>query len=57
MLRRVRLGLLLDSGGLKHMDRIKRLLSPALPWDHNRWTEELERYSKLWTRCYAPPQE
>ncbi len=56
LLRRVRLGLLLVSGGMQHMDHIKRLLSPVLPWDDNRWTEEIERYAKLWTRCYAPPE-
>ena len=57
MLRRVRLGLLLDGGGLKHLDRIKRLLSPVLPWDSSRWTEEIERYQKRWKRCYAPPRD
>ncbi len=57
LLRRVRLGLLLDGGGLPEMARIRRLLTPALAWDDNRWSLEIESYRKLWRRCYAPPRE
>lgn len=57
LLRRVRLGLLLDGGGLPAIDRIQRLLTPALDWGADRWSLEIERYRKLWQRCYAPPIE
>jgi glycerol-3-phosphate dehydrogenase len=56
LLRRVRLGLLLDDGGLPQMDRIRHLLSPALTWNANRWSLEIENYRALWQRCYAPPK-
>ncbi len=56
MLRRVRLGLLLANGGRQHLERIQHLLAPVLPWDQNRWEQEIERYLKLWARCYAPLQ-
>ncbi len=55
LLRRVRLGLLLDQGGLPEMTRIRRLIEPVLPWDDNRWALEIESYRKLWQRSYAPP--
>ncbi|MCP3951022.1 MAG: glycerol-3-phosphate dehydrogenase/oxidase [Desulfobacterales bacterium] len=57
LLRRVRLGILLDDGGLQVITRIRRLLAPVLKWDDNRWSLEIERYRKLWKRCYAPPEE
>jgi len=55
LLRRVRLGLLLDRGGLTQMDRIRALLAPVLAWDASRWALEIENYRKCWERSYAPP--
>lgn len=55
LLRRVRLGLLLDKGGLADIDRIQRLLTSVLDWDASRWRFEIESYRDLWQRCYAPP--
>jgi len=55
LLRRVRLGLLLENGGLDDMARIRKLLRPVLNWDAARWEAEIERYRHLWQRCYAPP--
>jgi len=56
LLRRVRLGLLIDGGGLPEMARIRQLLEPFLAWDDSRWLSEIERYRKTWKRCYAPPK-
>jgi len=55
LLRRVRLGLLMDKGGLADIDRIQNLLASVLDWDATRWRYEIERYRELWQRCYAPP--
>ena len=57
LLRRVRLGLLMDQGGLTDMARIRNLLEPVLNWDAARWKTEIERYRNLWQRCYAPPTD
>lgn len=55
LLRRLRLGLLMDKGGLAEIDRIQSLLAPVLDWDATRWYCEIARYRELWQRCYAPP--
>jgi len=55
LLRRVRLGLLMDQGGLNDLARIRKLLGPILNWEATRWEAEIGRYRDLWQRCYAPP--
>lgn len=55
LLRRVRLGLLLEAGGEKVMTRIRSLCEPVLPWDGARWEKEIDDYRALWQTCYAPP--
>ncbi|WP_459924743.1 glycerol-3-phosphate dehydrogenase/oxidase [Desulfatiferula olefinivorans] len=55
LLRRVRIGLLLEGGGEKEMTRIRRLCEPVLPWDGARWDREIDDYRALWHACYAPP--
>lgn len=55
LLRRVRIGLLLDGGGKKEMDRIRKLCQPVLGWDDARWDKEIEDYFMLWQKYYSPP--
>ncbi len=44
LLRRVRMGMLLKHGGKEHLERIRQLCEPVLPWDAARWEEELRMY-------------
>lgn len=55
LLRRTRLGILLPRGGLDHIERIRRLCHPYLPWDTARWSAEIDRYSALIERHYQLP--
>jgi glycerol-3-phosphate dehydrogenase len=55
LLRRVRIGLLTDSGGKAHLRRIKKLCKPQLPWSHNRWREEIRLYKEQWNRAHGLP--
>lgn len=57
LLRRVRLGVLVEQGALPLLERIRPLVQPALRWDDGRWSQEVERYADLWRRCYAPPRQ
>ncbi|MBN2283717.1 MAG: glycerol-3-phosphate dehydrogenase/oxidase [Deltaproteobacteria bacterium] len=55
LLRRVRIGLLTTQGGREHMERIRRLCSPLLPWSDLRWEDEIDMYHGLWDRAYSLP--
>ncbi len=55
MLRRVRLGLLLSSGGARYLDRIQDLCAPVMSWDAARWKTERAAYQGLWKSKYASP--
>lgn len=55
LLRRTRLGLLVPKGGLTHEARLKSLIQPQLDWSDERWTQEVERYRKIWERFYWLP--
>lgn len=55
LLRRVRLGLQLPSGGLEHLERIREIVQPELGWDDRRWQAEAHHYAKLWSQCYHLP--
>ncbi len=54
LLRRLRLGLLLPSGGADLLGHIRAVVQPELGWNDERWeTEEME-YRKCWRNNYAP---
>ena len=55
LLRRTRLGILLAQGALAHMPRIQALCTPYLPWDRDRWDNEIERYRGIIQRHYQLP--
>ncbi len=55
LLRRVRMGLLLPSGGLNQLDRVRRLVQEPLAWSDQRWEQEASRYKKLWRKNYYLP--
>jgi glycerol-3-phosphate dehydrogenase len=52
MLRRLRFGLLVKEGGKAHLDEIRKLATPYLDWDENRWQSEISAYNELWARAY-----
>jgi len=55
LLRRVRIGLLTREGGIDHLNRIRTLCEPLLPWDNTRWKEEIARYLTLVRTAYFLP--
>lgn len=56
LLRRTRIGLLVEAGGLIWQDRIRRICSEALGWSEARWQQELERYQAIWQQHYSVPE-
>ena len=58
LLRRVRLGLLLQNGGAAQMSRIRTICQPELGWDDACWEEEEAAYLERCRRQYGlPPRE
>lgn len=55
MLRRTRLGLLLEEGGLAHMRRIGAICTEELGWGEEKWQQETAAYLSLRKRCYSCP--
>jgi len=55
LMRRTRLGILLKSGGLGHLKRIKSVCQEELGWDEHQWEQELAAYKNLWQQCYNIP--
>ena len=55
LLRRVRIGLLLEEGGSRHLDRIQALCEPFLPWDKSRWKDERQMYTDYWHETLRVP--
>jgi glycerol-3-phosphate dehydrogenase len=54
MLRRTRLGLLLEQGGAAHFETIKKMaLSEG--WAEDKWASEQARYSAIWQQYYSLP--
>ncbi|MBF0118682.1 MAG: glycerol-3-phosphate dehydrogenase/oxidase [Desulfobacterales bacterium] len=51
-LRRTRIGLLTDEGGLPYIDKIKGLCAKIIPWDEERWQQEINMYRELWEKNY-----
>jgi glycerol-3-phosphate dehydrogenase len=57
LLRRTRLGNLLDGGGTAIIDDVESICRQELGWDDGRWRDELTRYRQIWQRHYGPPGE
>ena len=55
LLRRVRIGLLTPEGGKEYLKRIQKLCKNALPWDKQRWKEEINMYMELWNHAHNLP--
>lgn len=55
LLRRVRLGLLLDDGGEHLLEDVRALVQSDLGWDDLRWAQEAARYVERWRTHYGVP--
>lgn len=55
LLRRLRMGLLLPSGGADLLPRVKEIVVSELGWDDGRWKQELADYLAAWNDYYSPP--
>jgi glycerol-3-phosphate dehydrogenase len=55
LLRRVRLGLLLDDGGAELLPAIESICRRELGWNETRWASEVNAYKRLWKEAYELP--
>lgn len=55
LLRRTRLGLLLENGGMNHAENIKAICTETLGWDDAMWQQEATRYQQIWQQYYYLP--
>ena len=55
LLRRTRIGLLLQNGGEAILPDVKGICQQELGWDDARWQQEARRYQDLWRHHYSLP--
>lgn len=55
LLRRTRLGLLVERGAIALLKQVRLLCQPRLGWDEQRWTEEEQRYLRIYQEFYSLP--
>ena len=55
LLRRTRIGLLLDDGGQEVFEGIKTICQQYLKWDELQWQSECERYQNIIKKHYSLP--
>lgn len=55
LLRRARVGLLAQRGGLDEIDRIRQWVQEPLGWSDERWQSEVIAFERLWNCCYSMP--
>jgi glycerol-3-phosphate dehydrogenase len=56
LLRRVRIGLLTSQGGTEYIEPIRHLCQSVLPWDENRWLQEIKMYRRQRRQAYGLPE-
>lgn len=57
LLRRVRIGGLLEQGGKAHEGRIKHICQTHLGWDEAIWQQQWQRYQTIWSTYYGLPSK
>ena len=55
LLRRTRLGSLLEHGGESIFPALEAICAEELQWDTTKWQAELARYRDIWSRYYSLP--
>jgi glycerol-3-phosphate dehydrogenase len=53
MLRRTRIALLLENGGMAILPMIRAICQPLLGWDDEKWYREEQNYLQTWQRFYG----
>src|SRR5690606_24106680 len=53
LLRRTRIGLLLEQGGMVWAEKRRAVWQPERGWSDEQWTAEQERYEQVWQRYYS----
>jgi len=56
LLRRTRLGMLLEKGGEQLFEDLGRLFSDVSGWDGLHWEQEVTRYRGIWKHYYSLPE-
>ena len=56
LLRRTRIGLLLDNGAEAELPKIKDICQKYLPWDDATWVAEVKRYQNIIKTHYSLPE-
>jgi glycerol-3-phosphate dehydrogenase len=54
LLRRVRVGLVLPDGAASLLDQVQEIARTELGWADERWSMEVDRYTRRWSRYYSP---
>jgi len=57
LLRRSRIGLLLENGGEHLLAQLQPLCQTALHWDESQWQQEVSRYKTIIGRYYSLPNK
>ncbi|KZL25586.1 glycerol-3-phosphate dehydrogenase/oxidase [Pseudovibrio sp. WM33] len=55
LLRRTRIGLVLENGGAALADELETQLRDKLGWSMDKWQDEWSRYQKIWRDHYSLP--
>ncbi|CAH0991729.1 Aerobic glycerol-3-phosphate dehydrogenase [Sinobacterium norvegicum] len=55
LLRRTRIGLLVENGGLIFADKIQEICRQELHWNDQKWLFERQRYQEIWQKYYSVP--
>jgi glycerol-3-phosphate dehydrogenase len=55
LLRRTRLGLLLNNGAEELLDKLSSIFQQELGWHQTKWQDEVKRYQSIWQRFYYLP--
>ncbi|GAA4649935.1 glycerol-3-phosphate dehydrogenase/oxidase [Kistimonas scapharcae] len=53
LLRRTRIGNLLENGAQGELRRIRAIMQEEAGWDAERWIQEVGRYQALWRKAYS----
>jgi len=54
LLRRVRIGMLLQGGAEDHLARVRKAVQAELGWSDDKWQDEAAAYLDTWRKYYSP---
>jgi glycerol-3-phosphate dehydrogenase len=56
LLRRTRVGLFCNNGGLSFKNIIKEICMAEMQWSESQWNDEWDRYMNIWNTSYSLPK-